>query len=342
MSSASPCVSIGLGVYNGENYLREALDSILAQTFQDFELIITDNASTDKTQEICEEYAARDQRIRYYRNERNLGASRNQSLTFELSKGKYFKLAAHDDVCAPEFLQKCVEVLEQNPDVVLCYPQTKIINEYGEIQEQYPDGKLRLRQSQKSGKLRQLLQPFLGDGNLHVNSPKPYLRFRSIACDMGKLHPVFGLIRADALRQTPLWENYGHADGVLLTRLALQGKFYEVPDFLFFSRAHAQQSCNLFRKEKGRHNYQAYAVWWDPNNAGKISVPTWKIFSEYCKTIAQADVSLQDKAWCYFDTLRWLRGNWKTLAQDLSAAWQQLTASWARRRPSIEDRAVSQ
>jgi glycosyltransferase involved in cell wall biosynthesis len=330
MSTASPKLSIGLAVYNGENYIKEALDSILAQTFEDFELIITDNASTDKTHEICTEYAAKDQRIRYYRNEQNLGASRNQSLSFELSRGKYFKLAAHDDICAPDFFQKCVAVLDQNPDVVLCYPQTKIINEHGEVQEQYPDGRLRVRLTQKKTGLRRSLQSFVGDGQLHVDSPKPHLRFRSVACDMGKLHPIFGIIRADALRQTPLWENYGHADGVLLARLALKGKFYEVPDFLFFSREHAQQSCKLFSEKKGRHNYQAYAIWWDPKNAGKITVPTWKIFSEYCKAIDQSHVSLQDKVWCYFDALRWLRGNWSTLAQDLSVALQQRAASFSR------------
>ncbi|UBF24883.1 glycosyltransferase [Kovacikia minuta CCNUW1] len=336
MSTASPRLSVGLPVYNGENYIREAIDSILTQTFEDFELIIADNTSTDKTQEICEEYAARDQRIRYYRNEYNLGASRNQCLTFELSRGEYFRLAAHDDICAPECFQKCVEILDQNPDVVLSYPQTKIINEQGEIQEQYPDGRLRIRTVQKSTLLRQLFQPFLGDGDLHVDSSSPHLRFRSIVSDMGKLHPIYGVMRASVLKQMPLWGNYGHADGVFLARLSLKGKFYEVPEFLFFSRDHAQQSSHLFREKKGKHNYRAYAVWWDPKNAGKITIPTWKIFSEYGKAIAQSEVSLQEKAWCYFDSLRWLRGNWGKLARDLNAVLQQLTVFLAR--PLVKDR----
>ncbi len=77
-----PAVSIGLPVYNGDNFLAEAIDSILRQTMEDFELIISDNASTDRTEEICREYAAGDSRIRYYRNESNLGAMANYNLVF--------------------------------------------------------------------------------------------------------------------------------------------------------------------------------------------------------------------------------------------------------------------
>ncbi len=135
MTQHSPRVSVGLAVYNGENFIRAAIDSILAQTFTDFELVISDNASTDKTQEICLEYAAKDGRIRYYRCERNMGAAWNQNRVFELSRGEYFRLAAHDDVIAPEYLAKCVEVLDQNPSVVLCHSWTKAINDQGEVIE---------------------------------------------------------------------------------------------------------------------------------------------------------------------------------------------------------------
>src|SRR5262245_40295511 len=121
-----PLVSIGLAVYNGEEYLSDAISSILAQSFTDFELIISDNASTDRTEEICKTYADMDSRIRYSRNETNIGGVNNENLTFRLSKGKYFRLAAHDDVCDPKLIEKCVEVLERDQDVILC--QTAIVN----------------------------------------------------------------------------------------------------------------------------------------------------------------------------------------------------------------------
>src|SRR5882762_1549884 len=116
-----PRISIGLPVYNGENFITDALESILGQTYTDFELIISDNASTDRTEALCKSYAARDPRIRYWRNAENLGAARNFNRVFELSSGEYFKWTAHDDVLAPDYLEKCIEASDRDPSVVLVY-----------------------------------------------------------------------------------------------------------------------------------------------------------------------------------------------------------------------------
>src|SRR3972149_8539793 len=97
MSKINPRVSVGLPVFNGEQFLRQALDSVLAQTYPGFELIISDNASTDRTQDICEAYATRDKRIQYYRQSKNVGGGRNYNFVFEVSNGEYFKWLAHDD-----------------------------------------------------------------------------------------------------------------------------------------------------------------------------------------------------------------------------------------------------
>src|SRR5512139_3267591 len=125
MNPDKPRVSIGVPVYNGENFLKDALDSLLAQTFKDFEIVIADNVSTDQTEEICRSYAAKDARIRYYRNETNIGAGPNHNRVFELSRGEYFKWVCHDDMCAPEFLERCIEVLDRDPSVVLCHAETR-------------------------------------------------------------------------------------------------------------------------------------------------------------------------------------------------------------------------
>ena len=130
-----PRVSIGLPVYNGERYLEQALNSILGQTYTDFELIISDNASSDRTKAICEEFRSKDQRIRYYRNEVNLGAGPNHDLVFRRSKGKYFKWFGYDDLIAPNFLSRCIEILDRYHTVVLCTPKTKIIDEYVSIHD---------------------------------------------------------------------------------------------------------------------------------------------------------------------------------------------------------------
>jgi glycosyltransferase involved in cell wall biosynthesis len=132
-----PCVSIGIPVYNGEKYLREGLDSLLQQTFTDFEIIISDNASTDSTEQICQEYAQRDRRIKYYRNETNLGPTANYAKLTELAQGDYFKWHNYDDTCAPEFLARCVEVLNQHPDVILCHTRMNCIDSQGQVTEAY-------------------------------------------------------------------------------------------------------------------------------------------------------------------------------------------------------------
>src|ERR1700761_38911 len=107
--NSKPLLSIGLFVYNGERYIREAIDSFLSQTFTDFELIISDNASTDATEQICLDYAAKDSRVRYSRNPRNMGAGWNVRRVAELATGKYFRWAACDDRCEPDLLRTCVE-----------------------------------------------------------------------------------------------------------------------------------------------------------------------------------------------------------------------------------------
>lgn len=126
-------VSIGMPVYNGEEYVREALDSLLAQDYQDFELIISDNASTDATGEICQEYASRDKRITYNRAEQNKGASWNFNRVLELSNGEFFMWAGHDDIWHKSFVSECLTKLQKEPDAVICYCYSQTITSEGQI-----------------------------------------------------------------------------------------------------------------------------------------------------------------------------------------------------------------
>lgn len=291
MSKKTPRISIGLPVFNGENYLAETLDSILAQTYSDFELIISDNASTDGTQEICGAYAARDARVRYHRNEENLGAANNFNRVFELSSGEYFKWAAHDDLYAPEYLQRCIEILDCEPEVVLCYPQTTIIDEDGKFVEHYYDG-------------------------FNLRSPKPHERFRDFFRAPGLCNPVFGLIRARALKRTPLIGNYAASDRVLLGELALHGQFYEVPEYLFLRRGHPQRSVEANVTDN------QLAAWFDPSRRHKILLPRWRRFREYLKAVQRAPLSWRERGYCYMQIARFavLPTKWISMAEDLCKA----------------------
>lgn len=292
MRNNKPRVSIGMPVYNGELFLKEALDSILEQTFKDFELIVSDNGSTDKTQEICRAYAAKDQRIRYYRNEQNFGAGWNFNRVFELSTGEYFKWACHDDACDPEFLEKCIEVLDCNSEIALCYPKTIIIDEHGQHIEKYFDG-------------------------FNLRSPKPHERFEQyhnlVRYGHG-CHPFFGMIRANTLKITSLVGSYPSSDLVLLGELVLHGEFCEIPEYLFFKRDHPHRSMRAHRPFKER------IAWYDPAKKGQLHLTRWKWFFEYLAAIRRVRMSWGEKARCYIQMVKWFIWNWLWLAKDLIKA----------------------
>jgi len=271
---SGPTVSVGLPVFNGERYLEEAIWSILTQTYDDLELIIADNASTDTTQEICVRIAAQDPRIRYYRNESNLGAARNYNITLEHANGTYFKWFAHDDVCAPDFIRVCVEALEKDADIVLAYPTPIDIDENGDV-----------------------IGP--RDAGLHFDDPNPVQRFRDTMRKGHACLPVFGLTRTDVLRRTGQHGNYPSADRVLLSELALWGKLSEIPEELYLHREHAERFVYT------HVTAQEQAEWFDPGTAQKASHTTWKKFGEYIKAINRSPISLQQKAACYARIGKW-------------------------------------
>ncbi|MEZ5454095.1 MAG: glycosyltransferase family 2 protein [Thiothrix sp.] len=131
-TSKTPLVSIGLPVYNREALIPKTLESLLAQTFTDFEIIISDNGSTDGTEAVCRQYAANDARIRYIRQPRNLGLLGNFNFVMKEARGKYFMWTASDDMCEKEFVGKLVEQLERDPELALVMADLKYISESGQ------------------------------------------------------------------------------------------------------------------------------------------------------------------------------------------------------------------
>ena len=307
---ATPKVSIGLPVYNGGNFLAEALDSILSQTYTDFELIISDNASTDETGQIARKYANKDQRVRYYHNEQNLGASWNFNRVFQLSSGKYFKWAAHDDLIAPDFLMRCVDVLDQNTDVVLAHSKAKIIDEHGECIQDY-------------------------GVKLRTWSEKAHVRFHDLL-NKNLGFEIFGLIRTGALKMTPLFGNYAYTEKVLLLRLGLIGRFQELPEYLFLGRKHPHQSMSRFVPDhmiftqmnpqyttKMLPDFHRWTVWFDTTKEGKILFPHWRIMQGMSKAIRQTPkqfLSLSEKIRCYLSLVKKSRKEYILLVEDLVAA----------------------
>jgi glycosyltransferase involved in cell wall biosynthesis len=296
MLSKTPRVSIGLPVYNGEKYLGETLDSILAQTYDDFELVICDNASTDTTQKICLEYAQKDPRVRYYRNERNLGAAPNHNLVFKLSKGEYFKWAGYDDKIAPEFLSECVKVLDENPGVVLCMPNASLIDECGRYLGEFT---------------------YKADANI----AEPQRRFRNFMLQNESGNYVYGLMRAGSVAKTSLHGGFPSSDLVFLAELSLYGAYYVIPDALFYRRSHSEQSTKgALQLERSR------SIWFDTSLESKIVLSKWQCLFGYLKAVKNAPLNLYQRIYCYAQVVRWalVLPHLRALLKDLLLAAQKL------------------
>ncbi|MGD6934018.1 MAG: glycosyltransferase family 2 protein [Candidatus Bathyarchaeia archaeon] len=296
MSAMTPRLSIGLPVYNGQKYLRQALDSILSQTFQDFELIISDNASTDSTQEICLEYASKDKRVRYNRNKRNLGAPRNYNITVELSSGEYFKWMAYDDLHSSDFLEKCIKILDTNPDVSLCFSKINVIDENGTITGNCDDRTLK-----------------------RINSDKAHERFSDLISIRNNCFEIFGVMRAEWLKKTPLHGDYVGADRNLLAEMGLMGRFYEIPEYLFQRRDHADAYTRRFCQNKfaiSVNNYSAQSSWWSKDKFTYF--PNWKDFEEFFVSIRRVNLPYSEKIRCYNQIVTWFFSEgWQFLSGDI-------------------------
>lgn len=270
----TPRVSIGLTVFNSERYLDECIQSLLAQTFEDFELIISDNASTDRTREIALAYARRDKRISYLRNRTNIGVAGNFNQVFRLSSGEFFKWAAYDDLCAPDFLRCCVDILDCDPGVVLAYPRTVGIDEYGRAT------------------LRNAPGPDL-------TSVDPAVRFARIMQAPFWTTSLFGVIRAEVMSRTGLMPSNAAGDHVLLAELSLHGRFCEIAAEGFFNRDH---SARTFTKSSIVRRAQQV----DPRLGRNPFVLRFGQIGSYVSTIRRAPLNRRARMRCYVAVARWV------------------------------------
>lgn len=273
-----PRLSIGLPVYNGEQYLPEALDALLGQSYDDFELIISDNASTDGTGDICRRYRAMDSRIRYVRLPKNVGAGPNHNYVFTLGRGELWKWASHDDLYGRDLLLRCVEALDERPHMVLAHTTNAII-----------DG---------DGRATQVF-----DYRLATDSPYAPLRFRSLLFEPGG-DDFYGVIRADVLRRVAPHNSYHHADRTFVAEIALNGPFYQVPELLYFRRDHPT------RAERANPTKRTRCANLDPRRSSRLRHPTVRLLGEYVlgfvSAIRRAPITPAERAECYRYLRQWL------------------------------------
>lgn len=297
VGTAEPLVSIGMPVCNGENYLRQALESVCSQTLTDLEIVISDNASTDATEAICREFAARDPRIRYVRQPRNLGAGPNYNFVFHASHGRYFKWAAHDDYMDPEAMAVCAAALEADPETVLCHPRLIDVDAGGAVLVEHDRGATGL-------------------------GPAPDRFFKVIQIGHNCAE-VFGLTRRSALLETGLIRDYTDSDRTLLGELALRGRLRQVDGARFYRRIHANKSDKVYR------TYHERAAWFNPGNEGKVVLSAFSQLRDLIGSWRRCRLSARDKALCLWRLAKVARWNASLYRRELAWACRK---SFERRR----------
>jgi glycosyltransferase involved in cell wall biosynthesis len=227
----TPRVSVGMPAYNASAHIAHAIASITAQTFADFEIIVSDNASTDATRDIVEQLAAKDSRIRYVRQRTNMGANRNYTFVAAEARGEYFKWASSSDWCAPTFLQRCVTILDSNADTVLAAPRTRLFQGDLSNARDY-------------------------EYDIAVEDESPVRRVIQLSSTMKLNNAMNRLIRTAVLRRTRLIEPYYGADTVLMVHLAMLGKIRLHDEPLYYRRMETDSSTALQDAESVRkHHY---------------------------------------------------------------------------------------
>lgn len=289
---SAPKVTIGMPAYNGEATIASAIEGLLAQTFGNFELVVGDNASTDGTAEVAMRFAQTDPRVRVVRRASNLGANANYSLLVREARGEYFKWASSNDWCAPTFLERCVEVLDARPDVVVAYPRTRLFVESLADATDYDDG-------------------------LDLDEDDPSARFLRVRSTMRLSNAMNGLMRLSALRRTRLMPGYRSADMVMTGHLALLGKFVEVPEYLFYRRMSPETATRLRSDEDVTQHFH-------PRRGAESLFQSWKIQFGWSNTLFTAPITVTEK----IRLLPWILRSWywdrRSLLNDIFEAGRYL------------------
>lgn len=240
----APRVSVGMPAYNSEAWLEQSVRSIIEQSFEDLELIISDNASEDGTEQLCRKLAARDPRIRYLRKPRNIGVANNYNAVLLEARGGYFKWASSNDLCDPGLIAQCVAVLDADPNCVLCHSRTRLIlGESGGMEDYQED--------------------------LNLRQKRPVERFTAFLDRLQLNNVMNGVMRTAAIRRTGLYRNFLAGDVIMMGELALLGEFVQLPDFLFYRRMDERTATRLMPGDIVRRYY-------DPSGESKMPFITWR------------------------------------------------------------------
>jgi glycosyltransferase involved in cell wall biosynthesis len=261
-----PLISVGMPVFNEERYLKESIESILSQTYDHFELIISDNASTDRTENICLEFAQKDCRIKYIRNEINIGAQENFFKVFKEANGSFFMFAGGHDLWSSDFMSICMKTLQEYPEAVLSFASTVWID--------------------KSNQQIKKNSPFYD-----TRGCKPVERFMYVL--WGAMNPIYGLVRMDAMKKARLNTQVIGGDLIILSELSFMGQFVYNPEAIWFRRM--QHGEETIQQKAERYKISLFS-----KTTGILTVLLYiRIPFELWWSIAKAKIRLKDKIYMF-------------------------------------------
>jgi glycosyltransferase involved in cell wall biosynthesis len=285
---SAPTLTVGVPVFNMGSYLEAAVESVLTQSFTDLEVLISDNASTDETESVGRSLAARDDRVTYRRNARNLGLSANNNLLVPLARGRLFKWAPADDELLPGYLERCVAAVDADPTVVLAYPRTRFVDGEGKPLDLHDPGY-----------------------RLESDDPADRLEYAILANQFA--NAGLGVIRTDALRRTRLLPRYAGGDFRLLAELSLQGKFVEVPEELYLRRIHKGSSGGNVGNTRWLRTH------WSGTRP-VMRMPYWRLSRDHAGIVLQAPIPWRRKAGLLARLGRTIAYRWRVLLRELVEA----------------------
>jgi glycosyltransferase involved in cell wall biosynthesis len=276
---------VGVPVFDGERYLAETLEALLAQDYRDLVVVVSDNASSDGTRAICEDFAARDPRVEYHREEVNRGGAWNFTRVLELARTELFAWNAADDVAAPGHLSRCVAALDAHPQAPLAYDRVRLIG---------PD-------SDVIGEL--------GDEDLDLTAPRPSARLEHFLVRQA-VHIEYGVWRTEFLRAIGGEPEIRGGDVVLGARLLLRAPAVKVPEQLFFSRRHPEQGSALEGLAQVQENR--------PDARFRLTFPQTRILVELVRSVLAAPLPPAERRRCLRAVVRaWAVPRRRSYASDV-------------------------
>ena len=300
-------MSIGVPAYNADRFLAPALESLLAQDEGDLEVVVSDNASTDGTEQLCRDLARQDRRLRYVRQSVNRGGAANFNAVFALRHpgARYFKWAAGDDTHDPRYLGAVLDVLRRDATASVAHSLTDDVDEAGRHLRSW------------------------GDQGLPGADPDVSVRFAALSQRNYQCFSIFGLMRVETLASTRGLGYYAESDRVLLTELALRGRFVDVPEELFHRRQHCGRSVRTHPTARDR------VGWFNPALVGRPVFPEWRLGQGYVTALRDAPLSRADRLRCLAQMGRWTVVRGPHLIRNLARTGAEVTSGRTTLRPPV-------